>query len=301
MSAVEESTPHITHSFRKLRGCSQPILVQASDELFYVVKFSNNPQGANVLFNESIGTELYRACNLPVPEWKPLLVTDTFLDQNPRCWMEGEHGLLRPDSGLCFGSRFLGLDCDRVLEILPKSFFDKVHNHMDFWLAWLIDICAGHTDNRQAIFLERPTRELDAFFIDHGHLFRGPDGHGRMHFMKSRYLDPRIYQSLYPRDFQSFQNAVKELNVDYVWQKAYALPADWKSKSAIDGLTECLNALSSSRLLEGILDMMVNSLLPSSQNYWNMGYKPQFERMPSEPVLHLGVQSLARSQSSFAC
>jgi hypothetical protein len=81
-----------------LRGGSQPILVEASDGLLYVAKFTDNLQGPNLPFNESIGSELYRACGLAVPLWKPLLVTDDFLDQNPGCWLQTAAGRLRPDS-----------------------------------------------------------------------------------------------------------------------------------------------------------------------------------------------------------
>src|SRR5580700_5874154 len=90
---------------RSLRGGSQPFLAQASDGLFYVVKFAHNLQGPNLLFNESAGTELFRCCGLAVPEWRPLLVTSDFLDQNPGCWMRTAEEVLRPNAGLCFGSR----------------------------------------------------------------------------------------------------------------------------------------------------------------------------------------------------
>src|ERR1017187_7147776 len=135
MSALRKNFPRVTKFFRKLRGGSQPILAQASDGLLYVVKFTNNLQGANLPFNESIGTELYRACGLSVPSWMPLLVTDSFLDQNPDCWMQTQEGRLRPDSGLCFGSRFLGGNGVKIFEVLSGSSFKRVINHMSFWLA----------------------------------------------------------------------------------------------------------------------------------------------------------------------
>jgi len=98
----------LTGYIRSLRGGSQPILAQASDGHTYVVKFANNLQGPNLLFNESAGSELYRACGLAVPEWRPLEVSEDFLDENHDCWMQTPEGQLRPASGLCYGSRFLG-------------------------------------------------------------------------------------------------------------------------------------------------------------------------------------------------
>jgi hypothetical protein len=53
--------------------------VEASDGHLYVVKFINNPQGLNVLFNEAVGTELYSIAGLSVPAWRPLLVTGDFV------------------------------------------------------------------------------------------------------------------------------------------------------------------------------------------------------------------------------
>ena len=164
MSALGRKSVRLSRFIRNLRGGSQPILVQASDGLLYVVKFTNNLQGANLPFNESVGTELYRACGLAVPAWKPLLVSDAFLDRNPDCWMQTSKGRLRPDSGMCFGSRFLGGDGIRLLEILPGTSFKRVRNNKSFWLAWMIDICAHHADGRQAIFVEDAEGWLNAFF-----------------------------------------------------------------------------------------------------------------------------------------
>jgi hypothetical protein len=120
----------VTRYICNLHGGSQPILAQACDGLLYVVKFANNLQGFNLPFNECIGTELYHACGLAVPSWRPLLVTDSFLDQNPDCWMQAQHGRLRPNSGLCFGSRFLGGNGIRVLEILSETSFKRVRNRL---------------------------------------------------------------------------------------------------------------------------------------------------------------------------
>jgi putative nucleotidyltransferase with HDIG domain len=148
----------VTQYIHNLRGGSQPILAQASDGLVYVVKFNNNLQGANLPFNESIANELYRACRLEVPSWKPLMLTDAFLDQNPSCWMQTPDGRLRPDSGICFGSRFLGGEGIRLLEILPGTSLKQVHNHEDFWLAWLIDSLAEHRDTDTADHVLRVAR-----------------------------------------------------------------------------------------------------------------------------------------------
>ena len=140
---------------RKLRGGSQPILVRANDGFFYIVKFLNNLQGSNLLFNKALGTELFRRAGLLTPEWRPVHISDDFLDRNPACWMETEDGPRRPKAGWCFGSRYLSLKNSALFEILPYGSFSRIGNRRDFWTAWVLDAFCGHADNRQALFLER--------------------------------------------------------------------------------------------------------------------------------------------------
>ncbi|MFZ1086649.1 MAG: hypothetical protein WAN35_16930 [Terracidiphilus sp.] len=277
----------VTRHIRKLPGGSQPILAQASDGLLYVVKFTHNPQGANLAFNESVGSELYRACGLAVPAWKPLLVTDAFITQNQDCWIQTPEGRLRPNSGLCFGSRFLGGNGIHLLEILPGASFKRVRSHKNFWLAWLVDICAEHSDNRQAIFLEDGTGWLNAFFVDHGHLFGGPKGELRLNFRASRYLDPRIYQSVSLRQLLIFQSIVSHLDVDQLWRQVQTLPDDWKAASVLSSFMECLNRLSNVELLQNIVDTMVNAQQQTNEYEKS---KRQTRRKPLELVLCPGVQ-----------
>ncbi len=297
MFAFGDRNIHVTRYIQNLRGGSQPILAQASDGLLYVVKFFNNLQGVNLLFNESAGSELYRACGLAGPSWKPLLVTDTFIDQNRDCWMQTPEGRLRPTSGLCFGSRFLGGDGIRLLEILPGTKLNRVRNHMSFWLAWLIDICAAHTDNRQAIFLEDNAGWMDAFFVDHGHLFGGPKGEQRLNFRASRYLDPRIYQSISSEQLLSIQKRAEDLNMDRLWRRIDTLPDQWKTDSALDGFAECLCKLSTPKLLRNVLDTMMDAQRQANEReerrYSN-------ERKPPISVLCPGVYAEGTGQCFVA-
>jgi hypothetical protein len=288
VQALGTNTVSLTRYIRKLRGGSQPILAEASDGLLYVAKFINNLQGPNVLFNEGAGSELYRVCGLAVPSWKPLLLTDSFLDQNSNCWMETPEGRLRPDSGLCFGSRFLGEDVIRPLEVLPGTSLNRVRNRKDFWLAWLIDICACHVDNRQAVFLKDGDGWLNAFFVDHGHLFGGPNGQLRRHFIASRYLDPRIYQSVSSQQFVNLWKIILGLDVEQLWQNIQTLPEDWKTPSALGGFVQCLERLSTSNLLQGIICSMIDAVQKADKREYG---NQQCKRDPSVSVLCPGVQA----------
>jgi hypothetical protein len=275
MLTLQKSSVFVTHHIRSLRGGTQAVLAEASDGHLYVVKFNAGHQGANLPFNESAGSELYRAVNLPSPEWAPLLVRDSFLDENPSCRVQTMDGAVRPDAGLCFGSRYLGEGGDRLLEILPGGSFKRVNNHASFWLSWLIDICAGHTDNRQAIFLEDQSGWLNAVFLDHGHMFGGPHGDEQRHFLASRYLDPRVYQDLSRESLDSFQRVVREIDVDGIWQTIQALPEDWKTSSALSAVSKCLNRVADAVLLRNVLDTMVDAQHQANQRERRAEYGPK--------------------------
>jgi len=285
----------LTRYIRNLRGGSQPILAEASDGLLYVVKFANNLQGANLLFNESAGSELFRACDLAVPSWKPVFISDSFLDHNPDSWMQTPEGRLRPVSGLCFGSHFLGGDDVRLLEILPGSSFVRVRSRESFWRAWMIDICANHADNRQAIFTEDADGRLNANFVDSGHLFGGPKGELHLPFLASRYLDPRIYQSISSKQQSDIRKAVGSIDVNRLWQRIHTLSDDWTTAALLESFAESLDKLSNANLLRNIMDAMVDAS-QRAQKYERD--KQQAGRKLPAKVLCLGVQA-ARVERRF--
>src|SRR5580658_9861927 len=128
MAGLARQSVQAAHFVCKLRGGSQPILVEGTNGLHYVLKFMNNPQGLNVLFNEAAGVELFGAHGLPVPRWEPVTVTDSFIDRNRECWIESPEGSLRPQAGLCFASAFLASAGKRLLGILPGTSFGRVRN-----------------------------------------------------------------------------------------------------------------------------------------------------------------------------
>ncbi len=256
----------VAEFIRKLRGESQPILVKATDGLPYVVKFFHDIQEPDLLFNEAIGSELYRAFGLPVPEWRPILVTESFLDHNSACWFQTEAGHIRPIAGLCFGSRFVGGAGETVLEILPGSYFHRVSNRTAFGLAWLVDLCALHSDHRQAVFVERELAALEAVFIDFGHMFGNSEGDHHPKLRATRYLDERIY--VRPATISALTVRSIAINVvpDRLWQQRATVPDEWKCENAEQNFAACLNRLSDSRFVERAFEVMVNSFGPSARD-----------------------------------
>jgi hypothetical protein len=263
MRANGEEPAIVTQFIRKVGGGSQAILAKASDGKVYVVKFKNNLQGPNLLFNESMGTALFRAAGLPVPIWRLLILTDQFIECNPRCWSETPSGFVRPQPGLCFGSRFLGDKSTRLFEILPGNSFLRIRNRTDFWLAWLIDVCAGHADNRQAIFRQDTQGSYQAVFIDHGHMFCSPKGNLRPHVVASRYyLDPRIYPNVCSEMISGLRKKAAHLDCEGLWARLVSIPDEWMTPSAISNFAECLQTLSDSRSIEKVIEVITRSHRP---------------------------------------
>jgi hypothetical protein len=252
----------VTQFIRKVRGGSQAFLAKASDGHLYVVKFTNNLQGPNLLFNECMGSELYRKAGLEVPSWRPLILGGQFVEQNPGCWMETPSGFKRPQAGLCFGSRFIGDQKTRLLEILPGNSFPRIRNRIDFWLAWLLDVCAEHADNRQAIFRQDGEGCYQAVFIDHGHMFCSPRGIVKPHFVAARYLDPRIYSNVCSETMRVLRSRAIRLDCEGVWERVLTLPDEWMTNSAISNFTECLHTLSDSRSIEAVIEMITRPNYP---------------------------------------
>lgn len=261
-----KNLPSVKKFLRRLRGGSQAILAEASDGLAYVVKFTNNLQGPNLPFNEAMGVELYKAFHLPVPDWKPLILPDAFIDQNPECWLATETGTQRPEPGPCFGSLFLEKSERDLFEILPAVDFRRVRNIHDFWLAWLIDACAGHSDVRQAVFRKDADGKFTAFFVDHGHMFGGPTGQAVAELTTSRYWDWRIYpkpDSMLEQSALEYKRAMGILRVDPLWAKIKDLPDEWIKYSALRQFIWCMDRLSKPEFLCDLHKQMVDSIRES--------------------------------------
>jgi len=162
---------------RKMKGGSQSILVRANDGRHYVVKLMDNPGGPNVLANEYMGSLLAKALGLPVAEGKGICLSDSFIDGHPDLWFELPSGVRRPNQGMHFGSLLVGQTsgADRPTEYISPSRVNMITNREAFLGMYLLDVWANHQDNRQAIFRRNSTNELEVCFIDHGHMFGGPE------------------------------------------------------------------------------------------------------------------------------
>jgi len=177
-----------------MRGGCQSSLVRASDGCRYVLKMLDNPEGRDNLFHEALGSGLAQVLGLPVPTWRVLDVSESFIEQNPQVWFESEGRLTRPSPGLHFGSAFVeALPGGEIYQMVPAGWYPRLVNAGDFLGVLLLDLLANHSDNRQALFVQIPgTRQLKAVFIDHGQMFGHTDSL-RMRIGRARFLDTRVY------------------------------------------------------------------------------------------------------------
>lgn len=246
----------LTTFVRTLRGVCHPFLALGNDGVVYVVKLRTGSEDEHRLFNEAMGTELYRALGLMVPAWRPLVVTDDFIDGNPGAWPHVDGVPVRPQAGLAFGAHFLGQDGAQVMEILPKSYYKRILNPSDFWLAWLIDICAAHADARQAVFTQRVDGWLTLHFVDHSHMFGGPGGAEKVRPAACRYLDPAAYRDVSKLTPRSLRIKLRDFNSEQMWSRVKLLPSSWRTPTAITTFASCLGKLANGQFLDRTLEEM---------------------------------------------
>ena len=93
---------------------------------------------------------------------------------------------------------------------------------------------------------------IHAVFVDHGHIFSGPDGLSfRPNYRASAYLDTRIYE----RDSKIAETALN-LDLDTLWKRAKQLPIEWLTDTALRSFAECLSVLADAKKLERIVELI---------------------------------------------
>jgi len=178
----------------KCNGESQSAIIEANNNLRYLVKWKDSPQGAKAILHEILGTTLYEGMGLPVPQWTSMEVSDDFIDANPAMWLKINGKRVRLAAGMQFASLKVGDSPQKVLEILPGSWHSRILNCTDFWGALTVDVWAEHQSNRQALFIQNPgTPYLIAVFVDQKNMFGYAATCPKAQLRKCSYLDTRIY------------------------------------------------------------------------------------------------------------
>lgn len=218
----------------KLHGCSQPSIVMTTGGKLWVLKFKDFG-GPHALMNEVVGTELMAEMGLPVPEWRPIQVSDEFLDRFPEAWFRKSDGeAMRPEAGLHFGSRLTmsakGLP---TYQVIPKSWQDRVANREDFVGALAADLWSNNCDRRQCLFLSKG-QPLYARFIDHDYCLGGFKGDGVTSPRLLMMPNPQLYADVLTDCVVSkWKRRIDRLGADRIDRILEKVPPEWASAAAI--------------------------------------------------------------------
>ena len=176
LSTSKLQRPSVVQVVKRQRGGSQSRLVLCDDGKLYVLKMHPNPQGPNVLANEALGAILLQRLGFLVPDWKPVTIDLKAVHLFPELVMALADGNALPACGVHFGSEHIGHPRFPVSDILPESYRCKVKNADQFAAIGIFDLWANHQDERQCVYRRlRSGEPYEAFFIDNGHLFGGPN------------------------------------------------------------------------------------------------------------------------------
>ncbi len=143
---------------RRMRGGAQSHLMRCSDghnhDLYYVVKFQNNPQHRRILVNELLGTRLAARLGLPTTAAAIVDVSEDLIRLTPDLAMELPRSRIPCQPGLQFGSRYPADPRNLTLhDFLPDQQLREVRNLYDFAGMLVFDKWTCNTNGRQTVFL----------------------------------------------------------------------------------------------------------------------------------------------------
>ncbi|HEY6250390.1 MAG TPA: HipA family kinase [Candidatus Angelobacter sp.] len=129
MTTSLQAVQHI----RRMRGGAQSHLMRGSDNGYWIVKFTNNPQSVRVLANEFFASRIGSFLGLPMPQVAAIEVSDWLITHTLELRIESA-GLSVPcESGVQLASRYVA-DPERecVFDYLPESLSKKINNIEEF-------------------------------------------------------------------------------------------------------------------------------------------------------------------------
>jgi len=216
---------------RKINNGSNTVLVRASDGLLYVIKMMDGLKGPNVLANEALGNELAKYLGLAVPDWRPIELSEAFIEKYLLLhWTGSESWLDRPGPGLYFGSLAVGQDdLESVLDELPENWLNRIGNRKDFVGMLLLDLWANQIGTRSAILVNSSDQsKVTAVFIDNSRMFGGFWGIEEQRRGTALYHDRRVYADLdFNRIFNWWLQKAIAMDEKMLLQVARAVPRQW--------------------------------------------------------------------------
>jgi hypothetical protein len=215
---------------RKMRGGSQPHLLRASDDHFYVTKFRNNPQHTRILFNEYLATKLGMLLGLPMPEVRIIYVSEWLVLNSPELKIDQGGFSVPCASGLQFASRYVADPLESsVYDYLPESMLSRVRNRQDFPRVLAFDKWTGNADGRQAVFSKAANKRFyKASFIDQGYCFNAGEWDFSDSPLRGAFARNSVYESVTGWDsFEPTLSRIEDIDAAEIWTIVREIPAEW--------------------------------------------------------------------------
>ena len=244
---------------KRLHGGSQPHLLYGADRRFYVVKFTNNPQGRRILVNELLVSRLAQRIGLPVPRAVVIEVCHDLIARSPNLTIETIGGSIPCAAGIHFGTELIN-GSDAVSDFLPDHELQKAARVCHFFAGALaLDKWTGNTDFRQAIFVEhRGRNSLEVKFIDNGMCFDGDEWSFRDKPAHGVYQSSAVYRADRCRqDCTPWLRKIEALTREDILRCGQDVPAAW-----VEGEEESFHGLMSdlARRRASVRKLVANSI-----------------------------------------
>jgi hypothetical protein len=264
---------HAMEQIKRMGGGSQSHLMRCSDgrnhELYYVVKFQNNPQQSRILVNELLGTRLAGLLGLPTAPAAIVDVSADLIQYTPALTMELLRSRIPCRAGLQFGSRYPGNDSPlTVLDFLPDQQLGEVCNLHDFLGMLVFDKWTCNTDGRQTIFFKRD-RSYEAVMIDQGFCFNAEYWNFPDSPLRGRYCRLRAYESV--RSIDSFEPWLTlletKIDIEAIGAAADDTPPEWYEDN-FDALARLVEQLDKRRKIVRDLIWSMSKARPLQFQNW---------------------------------
>jgi hypothetical protein len=252
---------------RRMRGGAQSHLMRCSDgrddELYYVVKFQNNPQHCRVLVNELLGTRLAARIGLPTPPVALVDVGEDLIRVTPALTMELPRSRIPCRAGVQFGSSYPGDPRHLTLyDFLPDDHLSEVQNLHDFAGMLVFDKWTCNTNGRQTLFFRDPrdsesgyeqtagrmeiepaTRRYRTVMIDQGFCFNAGEWNYPDAPLRGLYTRNRVYKGINGMEsFGPWVTRVLNISDRVLEQIAREVPPEWYEDD-LDALLQLLEQL----------------------------------------------------------
>jgi hypothetical protein len=163
----------IVRVIRRMRGGSQAHLVEGQNGLFYVAKFTGNPQGTRTLINEWFASQLFQQLGIATPPLRVLRLTKAVQAASQDLAFVQGKTRLTVEPGLHLGSQCpVNPETHALFDFLPRKLLSRVANPEDFAKTLVLDLFLGQTDARQALFVREGAGSavwrMRAYMIDQG-------------------------------------------------------------------------------------------------------------------------------------